>query len=174
MDRATCGVIRSCLEQDLKYDIMHETSAKKIWETLVSKYLAKSVENRLHLKMRLYHFQSKRGVFMSDHINTYTKLFTDLSNLNVVIDDEDKALILLSFLRDEGYETFVLTLINERTSLSYKEVTITLVNFELRRKDKESSGSTSVEILAMRRSSPDQRRGSQLDQSRKPWWAIAV
>jgi len=40
-----------------------------------------------------------------------------------VIDDEDKALILLSSLPDEGYETFVPTLINGRTSLSYSEVT---------------------------------------------------
>jgi len=42
-----------------------------------------------------------------------------LANLDVVIDDEDKALILLSSLPDEGYETFVYTLINGRTSLNY-------------------------------------------------------
>ena len=58
--------------------------------------------------------------------------------------DEDKALILLSSLSDEGYETFVLTLINGRTFFSYKEVTTALVNLKLRRKDKESSGSTGI------------------------------
>jgi len=58
-------------------------------------------------------------------------------------------LILLSSLPDEGYETFVLTLINGRTSLSYSEVTIALVNLKLRRKDKESLGGISAETLTM-------------------------
>ena len=76
-----------------------------------------------------------------------------------MIDYEDKMLILLSSLNcipDEGYETFVLTLINGRTSLSYKEVTTTLVNLELRRKDKEfSTSNTSAEVLTARESSPN-------------------
>ena len=72
---------------------MNETPAKSIWEILASKYLTKSVENRLHLKMKLYHFQLKGEISISDHINNYTKLFTDLTNLDVAIEDEDKALI---------------------------------------------------------------------------------
>jgi len=59
-------------------------------------------------------------------MNTYTKLLADLVNVDVVIKEKDKALILLSSLPNEGYETFVLTLINERTSLRYNEVTTTL------------------------------------------------
>jgi len=40
-----CGVIKSCLTQDLKYHVMSKSSAKMIWEILESKYLTKSVEN---------------------------------------------------------------------------------------------------------------------------------
>ena len=72
-------------------------------------------------------------------MNNYTKFLADLINLDIVIEDEDKALILLSPLPDDGYETSVLTLINERTSLSYSEVTTALMNLKLRRKDNESS-----------------------------------
>ena len=68
-----------------------------------------SIENRLHLKWRLFRFQLKGGISINDHINNYTKLLADLTNLDVVIEDEDKVLILLSSLPDEGYETFVLT-----------------------------------------------------------------
>jgi len=71
-----------------------------------------------------------------------------------VIDEEVKAFILLRSHLDEGYETFVLTLINGRTSFSYKEVTTALVNLELRKKDKKSSGSTSAEVLAVGRGNP--------------------
>ena len=44
MNRTACGVIRSCLTQDLKYHVMNETSARKIWEILEGKYLTKSVK----------------------------------------------------------------------------------------------------------------------------------
>lgn len=54
-------------------------------------------------------------------------------------------LILLFSLLDE-YETFVLTLINGKSSLRY-EVTAVLVNHEMWR-DNESSVSTSAKALA--------------------------
>ena len=105
-------------------------------------------------------FQLKRRTSISNHVNIYTKLL--LINLNVVIEDEDKALILLSSIPDERYETFVLTLINRRTSLSYSEVTAALVNLELRRKDNECSTSdTLAEVLTARGSSPNRRRENQ-------------
>jgi len=115
----------------------------------------KSVENRLYLKRRLYHFQLKRGVSISDHINTYTKLLADLANMDVVIEEEEKTLILLSSLPDEGYKIFVLIVINEKISLKHSEVTTALVNLELRWKDKESLGGTLVEALTVRGRSPN-------------------
>jgi len=45
-------------------------------------------------------------------MNDYIKFLIDLINVDVDIEEEDKALILLNSLPDEEYETFVLTLIN--------------------------------------------------------------
>ena len=65
--------------------------------------------------------------------------------------EEDKAVILLNSLPVDEYETFTLTLINGRKSLSYSEVSVTLVSYEVRRQGKlSSSGSTTVEALAVR------------------------
>jgi len=66
----------------------------------------------LHLKRRLYRFQLKRGLDIEEHMNNYTKLLADIVNVNVTIEEEDKAVILLNSLPDEEYETFILTLIN--------------------------------------------------------------
>jgi len=41
-------------------------------------------------------FLVEEGVSISDNINTYTKLLMDLMNVDIVIDEKDKALILLS------------------------------------------------------------------------------
>ena len=137
MNEVACAVIRSCLTQDIKYHVMNETSAKKIRDTLSDNYLTKSIENRLHLKRRLYRFTLQRGITVGEHLNSYAKLLADLLNVDVTIDDEDKALILLNSLPDDEYETFVLTLINGKVSLAYNDVTAALVNYELRKKEKQ-------------------------------------
>ena len=47
MNRTACGLIRSCLTQDIKYHVLHETSARQLWEILEKKYLTKSIKSRL-------------------------------------------------------------------------------------------------------------------------------
>ena len=80
--------------------------------------------------------------------------------MDEVIKDEDKALILSSCLSDKKYETFVLTLINGKASLSYNDVSTALVNHEMRRKDEESSSSsTTVKVLNIRGMSFNHRKG---------------
>ena len=93
----------------------------------------------------------------------YTKLLTDLVNVDVEIDEEDKTVILLNSLPQEEYETFTLTLINGRKPLSYSEVSATFVSYEARRQDRlSSSGSTIAEALAVRgRSSNKKGRDDQ-------------
>ena len=86
------------------------------------KYLTKSIESRLQLKRRFYHFQMKKGLSIDEHINNYTKLLKDLVNVDVKIDEDDKTVILLNSLSDEEYETFTLTLINGRQILNYNKV----------------------------------------------------
>ena len=75
----------------------------------------------------------KREISVDEHMNIYTNLLTDLLNVDVKIDENDKAVILLNSLPEEGYETFTLTLINGRKSLNYNEVSAALVNYEIRR-----------------------------------------
>ena len=84
-------------------------------------------------------------------MNNYTNLLTDLVNVDVHTEEEDKALILLNSLPDEEYGTFVLTLISGKQTLNYNDVLIALVNYEVRRKDKQSSSQgISAEALMVR------------------------
>jgi len=107
-----------------------------LWEILEKKCLTKSIETRLHLKRRLYCFQLKRELSIDEHMNNYTKFLADLLNVDVAIEEEDKTVILLNFLPDEEYETFVLILINGKQTLKYNYVSAVFINYEVRRKDK--------------------------------------
>ena len=118
MNRTARGLIRSCLTQDIKYHVLHGTSARQLWETLEKKYLTKSVKSRLQLKRRLYRLQMKREISVDERMNSYTKLLTDVVNVDVKTDEEDKAIILLNSLPEEEYETFTLSLINRRQLLN--------------------------------------------------------
>ena len=67
------------------------------------------------------------------------------------INEEDKTLILLNSLPGEEYETFTLTLINDKQTLNYSDVSAALINYEIWRQDKlSSSESTSAEALAVK------------------------
>ncbi|KAK8952544.1 hypothetical protein KSP39_PZI003453 [Platanthera zijinensis] len=129
---------------------MLETSVGNLWRTLENKYLTKSVENRLHMKRRLYRFQMRRGVSIDEHLNEFTKLLADLLNLDEDVGDVDKTLLLLNSLPDV-YENFTMSLIHEKEVLKYSEVSTTLLNHEFRRRDKESSKVESAEALVSHR-----------------------
>jgi len=71
--------------------------------------------------------------------------------VDVKIEEEDKALILLNSLPEEEYETFILTLINGKQILNYSDVSVAFVNYEASREDKQSSSNgTSTEALTVR------------------------
>ena len=85
--------------------------------------LGEKVSNENHriaiaVEEDLYHFQMKRGISVDEHMNSYTKLLTDLVDVDVKIDEEDKTVILINSFPEEEYGTFTLTLINEENPLT--------------------------------------------------------
>jgi len=132
MNRMACGLISSYLIQEIKYYyVLYEISARQLWEILKKKYLTKSIESRLQFKRRLYHIQMKRELSIDEHM--YTKLLTDIVNVDMEINEEDKVVILLNSLPEEEYEIFTLILINGRQTLNYSKIFAALVNYEVRR-----------------------------------------
>ena len=87
-----------------------------------------------------------------------TIIITDFVNVDVKIDEEGKAVILLNSLPDEEYETFSLTLINGKQTLNYSKATVAHVNYVIRMQDRlSSSKNTSAEALAVRGRSFNQK-----------------
>ncbi|TXG46307.1 hypothetical protein EZV62_028187 [Acer yangbiense] len=133
VNRQACGTIRLCLAKDQKYFVMKETMASSLWKKLEDKYMTKSIENRLYLKKKLFHFQYKKGISMIEHLDNYNKILADLQNLDVEISDEDKALLLLNSLPDT-YEHLTTTLLYGKDEVKFIDVSNTLVNKSIGRK----------------------------------------
>lgn len=129
INQLACGTIRLCLAKDQKYSVMKETNVKDLWKKLDDKHMTKSIENRLYLKKKFFWFQYKEGILMSEYLNDFNKTLADLLNLNVEVEDEDKALLLLNSLPDE-YQYLITTLLYGKEEIKFEDVSNTLVNNE--------------------------------------------
>nr|GEX50640.1 zinc finger, CCHC-type [Tanacetum cinerariifolium] len=70
---------------------------------------------------------------LGDHIDEFNKLILDLVNIDLEIEDEDQALMLLTLLQS-SYGNFVETLLYVRESLTMKDVLATLNSRELKKR----------------------------------------
>ncbi|KAH9753275.1 hypothetical protein KPL71_015010 [Citrus sinensis] len=109
------------ISDEVLREVSKERSASGLWAKLEEMFLKKSLAKRLYMKMRLYTFSMKDGVAMKDHVDEFNKLILDLENVNIILEDENGALILLSSL-PESNEHFVDTLLYGRQTLSLKDV----------------------------------------------------
>nr|GEV32987.1 retrovirus-related Pol polyprotein from transposon TNT 1-94 [Tanacetum cinerariifolium] len=118
------------------------TAAAGIWTKLTSLYMTKSLANRLYLKKKLYTYYMSPGTKLGDHIDEFNKLILDLANIDIEIEDEDHALMLLTPL-PSSYKNFVETLLYGREYLTMEDVMATLNSKELKKRTegtKEDNG----------------------------------
>ena len=60
--------------------------------------MMKSLSNKLYLKKQLYGLHMNEGTTVLEHLNFFNKIINELLVVNIKIDKEDKALMLLSLL----------------------------------------------------------------------------
>ena len=60
--------------------------------------MTKIINNRVYLKNKFFRFDYIRDTSMSDHVDEFSKIISDLKSLEVKVDDEDKAILLLNSL----------------------------------------------------------------------------
>ncbi|GJZ94011.1 hypothetical protein Tco_0666214 [Tanacetum coccineum] len=124
------------------WEVTKETSVTGIWMKLSSLYMTKSLANRLYLKKKLYTYYMSPGMKLGDHIDEFNKLILDLANIDIDIEDEDQALMLLMSL-PSSYENFVDKLLYVRESLTMEDVLTTLNSRVLNKRTEGTKEETS-------------------------------
>ena len=129
LEAKAVSTIRLSLAPEIKYSVLNEKSPSALWAKLEKIYMSNSLTNRLYLKKQLYGLKMSEGSDVRNHINQFNKCITQLLSLEVEIEAEDQAIILLSSL-PRSYETLVTTLLVGKTTLAVDEVTTALLETE--------------------------------------------
>ncbi|VFQ68203.1 unnamed protein product [Cuscuta campestris] len=159
IQKKVVSTIRLALSPQIKVTVLKETSPKKLWETLESKFASKTLTNRLMMRMDLYSLKMEEGGSIIDHINKFNEQVSRLLNAGETIKDEEQELLLLASL-PKSFKPFVQSMIAGRTTLRLDEVTTALKESQRMMGGEESSRDnhllTAVSVEKGRRKKSDQ------------------
>ena len=134
LDARCASTIRLYVADNIINNVIdEEDSAADLWKKLEKLYLAKSLSNKLHLKRQLYALKMVEGGSLMDHMNTFNGILDQLQKVGVDIEEEDKALLLLTSVSD-SYESVVTTLLYGKDTLEFENVQSSLLDHEKQRK----------------------------------------
>ncbi|KAH9650266.1 hypothetical protein KPL70_026310 [Citrus sinensis] len=133
IDRKARGTIILSLADSVIREVAKEPTVVDLWAKLESIYMKKSLANRLYIKKRMFTLKMMEGTPLDDHLDEFNKVCDTLETIDVALDDEDKALLLISSL-PKSYGNFVDALMYGRQTLSLDEVKSALNTKELQGK----------------------------------------
>ncbi|GKA82111.1 retrovirus-related pol polyprotein from transposon TNT 1-94 [Tanacetum coccineum] len=154
-----------CLDNKVLREVNKEDSAAGVWLKLETLYMTKSLANKLYLKKKLFTFYMDSGKKLSEHIDEFNKLIGDLANIDVDIDDEDQALMLLTSL-PSSYDNFVETLLYGRESLTLEDVLSSLNSRELKKRTDAKDDGDGLYVRGRSDHRGNQGRGSSRSKSK--------
>ncbi|KAL8525585.1 hypothetical protein ACS0TY_014995 [Phlomoides rotata] len=97
MEKAHSAIIL-CLGDKPLREVSKEKTVIDVWKKLESLYQTKSVSNKLYVKQKLLDFMMSEDKNLSEQLDTFNRYVDDLEDLDVKLEDDDKALILLNAL----------------------------------------------------------------------------
>ncbi|CAA0831266.1 Probable prolyl 4-hydroxylase 11 [Striga hermonthica] len=161
LQERVAGTIRLCLADEVMYHVMHLKSADEIWKKLESQFMSKTLTTKLYLKQRLYELKIQEGTDLGQHVNIFNQVVTDLASLEVKIEDEDKAMILLCSL-PPSYEHMVTTLTYGKETIKTEEITSALLAHN-QQKLKSGESSSQSDSLYVKENGPNGNESSMKD-----------
>jgi hypothetical protein len=95
LDEKALSALQLSLSPDVLHEVMNAKSAAELWKRLEELYMTKSLANKLRLKERIYTIHMAKGTSIQSHLNEFNLVIVYLESLDVKIDDEDKAILLV-------------------------------------------------------------------------------
>jgi hypothetical protein len=115
-------------------EYLGESTAKELWDKFGNLYQSKSLVNKLFLRKKLYHLRMEDGDSVTEHLNAFNTLVSQLGFVNITIAEEDKCITLLCSLLDSWDNLVVAIGSTTQSTLKYKDVVASLLSKGMRQK----------------------------------------
>eukprot|EP00253_Pinus_taeda_P035023 PITA_35023 len=145
LDRKTKSTIRLCVLDSVLLNVSGEATTKPLWEKLGTLYQSKSLVNKLFLQKKLYTLRMKDGDSMTEHLNAFNTLVSQLASVDIKISDEDKCISFLCSLSD-SWDCLVIAIGSNATALHFDEIVSSLLTEEMRQKNMESQNGDALSV----------------------------
>ena len=152
MDDNAITYLHLALADKVLSSVEEKKTAKKYWDTVTKFYEAKSLHNKIFLKIKFYTLRMVEFTLVIDHINTLKTLFSHLTILGHKIEGNDRTEFLFQNLPD-SYDQLIINLIynNQTNNLVFDDIAAVVLNKDSRRKSKKRRQASlhQVETLSM-------------------------
>jgi hypothetical protein len=128
LDEKVLSALQLSLSPEVLREVMNAKSATELWKKLEELYMTKSLANKLRLKERLYTIRMAEGTSIQSHLNEFNSICVDLESLDMKIDDEDKAILLVVSLPPSFKHFKEIMLYGNHTSLTFENVKSNLLS----------------------------------------------
>mgnify|MGYP002775115835 FL=1 len=120
LDKISRPTIRMHLAENVYFSMAKETTTFKLWENLQAVYEKQSPTSKLILIRKLFNLNMRETDPATSHINTFSRVLAKLSSQGINVEEEVKALTLLSSLPASS-EVFCTTFANGYLKLNLDE-----------------------------------------------------
>ena len=145
LDRKAKSIIRLCVSDSVLLNVSGEATAKALWDKLGTLYQSKSLVNKLFLRKKSYDLRMKDGDSVTEHLNAFNTVVSQLLSIDIKISDEDKCISLLCSLPD-SWDSVVIAIGSNATALQFDEIVSSLLMEEMRHKIMESQNGDAFSI----------------------------
>jgi hypothetical protein len=113
-----------------------EATSKELWDKLGNLYQSKSLVNKPFLQKTLYNLSMRDGDSVTENMNAFNTLVSQLLSVEIKILDEDKCISLL-FSLPNSWDSLVVSIGSNTTTLRFDDVVSSLFSEEIRWKNME-------------------------------------
>eukprot|EP00253_Pinus_taeda_P006511 PITA_06511 len=145
LDRKAKSTIRLCVSDSVLLNVSGEATAKALWDKLGTLYQSKSLVNKLFLWKKLYNLRMKDGDSVTEHLNAFNTVLSQLASVDIKISDEDKCISFLCSLSD-SWDSLVIAIGSNVIALHFDEIVSSLLTEEMRRKNMESQNGDALSV----------------------------
>jgi len=88
LDRKAKSTIRLCFLDSVLLNVSGEATVKDLCVNLGTLYQSKSLVNKLFLRKKLYNLRMKDGDSVTEHLNAFNTVVSQLASIDIKISDE--------------------------------------------------------------------------------------